>query len=430
MGQLTVRLPAPHSAQARVTQEAKRFNVLACGRRFGKTTLGIDRMVQPALHGAPCAWFAPSYKMLADAWREVEHALDAVITHKSVQEHRLEVVGGGSIDMWSLDSPDIARGRKYKLVVIDEAALVKDLQEVWQQVIRPTLTDLQGGAWFLSTPRGMSYFKRLFDLGQDPTREEWASWQMPTASNPFIEPMEIEAARVDMSEAAFNQEYLALFVNWEGAVFRRVLEVATAQPQSGPQDGHSYVIGVDWGKTIDYTVFVVIDMTTRAMAAMDRSNQVDYVVQRGRLHAMCEKWKPQMIIAEANSIGGPVIEQLRRENLPVRPFTTTNSSKALAIEALTLAFERNDLQILRDPILVSELQAYQAETLPSGLLRYGAPSGQHDDTVMALAMAWHGVVGQSVPNIRLIDRADSGQPYESLPATFERLRIMGMNWRG
>jgi hypothetical protein len=53
MGQLTVRLPAPHSAQARVTEEAKRFNVLACGRRFGKTTLGIDRMVQLNRPGFP-----------------------------------------------------------------------------------------------------------------------------------------------------------------------------------------------------------------------------------------------------------------------------------------------------------------------------------------------------------------------------------------
>jgi len=129
-----------------------------------------------------------------------------------------------------------------------------------------------------------------------------------------------------------------------------------------------------------------------------------------------------------------VIEQLRRENLPVRPFTTTNASKALAIEALTLAFERNELQILRDPILVSELQAYQAETLPSGLLRYGAPSGQHDDTVMALAMAWQGVVDNVVPNIRLITREDSGQPHDyyhpkNIAATFGQLRFLkGGGW--
>lgn len=87
VGQLTVRLPAPHSARSRVTEEARRFNVLACGRRFGKTTLSIDRMAQPALHGAPCAWFAPTFKMLADAWQKavrigghpVEHTEDAAM---------------------------------------------------------------------------------------------------------------------------------------------------------------------------------------------------------------------------------------------------------------------------------------------------------------------------------------------------------------
>jgi len=65
-----------------------------------------------------------------------------------------------------------------------------------------------------------------------------------------------------------------------------------------------------------------------------------------------------------------------------------------AIEALELAFERSDIRIPHDPVLVSELVAYQAEPLPSGLLRYGAPAGQHDDTVMALAMAWTAVSEQ------------------------------------
>ena len=394
MPKIKLQLRRPHPAQQKVIDEAKRFSVLACGRRWGKTEMGIQQLIKAALDGEPVAWFAPSYKMLAEAWREVNNTLDPVTIRKSVQEHRLELVTGGSIDFWSLDSPDVARGRKYKLVVIDEAAYVKNLEDVWQHVIRPTLTDLKGGAWFLSTPRGMNYFKTLFDRGQDPEREDWTSWQMPTSENPYIELTEIEALRLDMSEAAFNQEHLALFVNWEGAVFRRILEAATAEPQNGPAAGHCYAISVDWGKKFDYTVFIVIDLTTRTMVAMERSNQVDYVVQRGRLQALCERWKPDVIIAEANSIGGPVIEQLQREGLPVQAFTTTNASKATVIEALALAFERDDIRILPDPSLLRELQAYQLETSPSGLPRYGAPSGQHDDCVMALALAWAAVSGQ------------------------------------
>src|SRR5207249_1420351 len=98
--------------------------------------------------------------------------------------------------------------------------------------------------------------------------------------------------------------------------------------------------------------------------------------------------------AEQNSIGQPIIEQLTRDGLQVDSFTTTNASKAQVIDSLALAFERGDIRILNDPVLVSELVAYQAERLPSGLLRYGAPSGQHDDTVMALAIAWSAVSSQ------------------------------------
>ena len=106
---------------------------------------------------------------------------------------------------------------------------------------------------------------------------------------------------------------------------------------------------------------------------MDRSNRVDYTHPVRTAEALSEQWQPRQIIAEQNSVGQPVIEQLTRDGLRIQPFTTTNASKAQAIEALALAFERGDIRILNDPVLVSELVAYQAERLPSGLLRYGAP---------------------------------------------------------
>jgi hypothetical protein len=85
-----------------------------------------------------------------------------------------------------------------------------------------------------------------------------------------------------------------------------------------------------------------------------------------------------------------LIEQLKSEDYRVHSFTTTNASKAEVIDALTLAFEKGELKILDLPVLIDELQAYEAERLPSGLLRYSAPEGYHDDCVMALALAWHG----------------------------------------
>src|SRR5260370_23688781 len=163
-----------------------------------------------------------SNKLMGDTWGMVRSTLAPITRDKSEQEKRLELIGGGVIELWSLDSADSGRGRKYDEVVVDEAAMIPALEEAWQQAIRPTLTDLQGSAWFLSTPKGMNYFKMLFDHGQDPERKDWASWQMPTSRNPYIQPGEIESARLDLTESAFNQEYLALFVNWECCVFRRV----------------------------------------------------------------------------------------------------------------------------------------------------------------------------------------------------------------
>jgi len=202
----------------------------------------MDRLIHPALQGKPVAWFAPNYRLLSDVWRELQATLRAVITRTNQQEWRIELRGRGVVEMWSLDSPDSGRGRAYALAVVDECALVPDLEQAWQQTIRPMLTDHLGEAWFLSTPKGMNYFKTLFDRGQDPEREDWASWQMPTEGNPRIAPDEIASARLDMTEAAFNQEYLALFVNWEGSVFRRVGEAATAALKTQPEAGHHYVI--------------------------------------------------------------------------------------------------------------------------------------------------------------------------------------------
>src|SRR5688572_17979570 len=80
------------------------------------------------------------------------------------------------------------------------------------------------------------------------------------------------------------------------------------------------------GRSNDYTVFVVLDVTTHAVVKMDRSNRVDYTIQCDRLKALNEQWRPVQIIAEQNSIGQPVIEQLTRDGLPIQPFNTTNAS--------------------------------------------------------------------------------------------------------
>src|SRR6266487_1070316 len=139
--EIKLQLTKLHPGQSRVMQQAKRFNVVDCGRRWGKTVLGIDRLIHAALQGKPVAWFAPNYRLQGEVWRELQETLAAIIVTTNQQERRLKLRGGGVVEMWSLDSPDSGRGRAYAVVVVDECALVPNLEQAWQQTIRPMLTD-------------------------------------------------------------------------------------------------------------------------------------------------------------------------------------------------------------------------------------------------------------------------------------------------
>jgi hypothetical protein len=314
------------------------------------------------------------------------------IPGRNVREdaRRITLPGGGEIVVKSADAPNSLLGEGLDMLVLDEAAYLDE--EVWARVLRPTLTDRRGRALLISTPNGYDpLFHQAWMRGHD-GRPGWAAWQFPTWDSPLIDPAEIEEARETLPERVFLQEYGAQFVAMAGAVFRNVRDAATANPQARAVAGHGYVIGADWagaGHDGDYTVFAVVDATEQALVHLDRFRGAEYAIQRARLVALWEHFDRPPVIAEANSMGEPVIEQLRRDGVSVRGFQTTNASKATLIDALALAFERDSIAILDDPVLLGELGAFVADRLPSGLTRYAARHG-HDDTVMALALAWHG----------------------------------------
>lgn len=365
--------------------------------------LGIGLAADMSLHGYPVGWFAPEYRYLSEAWRELIKLLAPYTVRSNATEHRIELVTGGVVEMWSLDSGNGGRSRKYARAIVDEAAMVGTLMSAWNDSIRPTLTDLKGDAWFMSTPRGRNDFWQLWQRGQDTLQDEWMCWQMPTSTNPYIDATEIEAARRELPERSFAQEYLAEFLE-DSAVFRRIREAATAKPQGYAQDGyasypkHSYVVGVDWGKYEDYSVFAVVDTTTKELCHLDRSNRIDYTMQIRRLEDICKRYGVSQVIAEGNA-QATTIELMRKAKLPVREFTTTNTSKQNIIEGLMLGLEQGKLKILDDPVLMGELQSFEATRLPGGGIRYAAPEGYHDDCVMALALAWDGAKDDYTPKV-------------------------------
>lgn len=331
-------------------------------------------------------WVAPSYPQSSAAWRELK-ALADQIPGKLIREdaRRIVLPGDGEITVKSADAPIALKGEGLDLCVVDEAAYTP--ADVWTDSLRPSLSDRRGKALIISTPNGFDWFYDCYQRGQEP-RDDWQSWQYPTSDNPLIPADEIDAARESVPARTFEQEYMAQFVPDGAGVFRNVRVAATATPQQRGIDGHQYQFGVDWGRSGDYTCVAVWDCTTRELVYLDRFTGVEYAQQRGRLLALVERFHPIVVTAEQNSMGGPIIESLQHEGLRVRPFVTTQASKMAIVDALALSFERGDIKIIPDPVLLGELAAFGAERLQSGLLRYAARTG-HDDTVMALAIVHH-----------------------------------------
>ncbi len=333
-------------------------------------------------------WGAPIYKQVLDDFRAIDNILSPIVTRRSASEMRLELLGGGTIEFWSLDKPDSIRGKKYHRFIVNEAGLVSNLLDIRNFIIMPTLIDYRGDEYYAGTPKGMNGFFALFNTNGD----DWMRWQMSSYDNPHIPKSELDALKIHMTERAFEQEIMAQFLEDGGGVFRKVRDAAILTAQE-PQAGRQYVIGVDWARSNDATVFSVFDTVSKEQVCLDRMQNTDYFIQRTRLQALAQRYNNALVIAETNSMGQPNIEELQRMGVSVQGFTTTNASKTQAIQALELAFERNSIRLINDEIQITEFMSYQSEKLPSGLIRYNAPDGLNDDTVMAAAVAWSYISG-------------------------------------
>lgn len=209
MSEIVIRHKKMHEGQLKVLAASRRFNVLKIGRRFGKTTMAVNKLLlDPMKEGKPVAYFAPTYKDLYEVWKETKHLLAPIIVGKDETVKQITIFNGGKIDFWSMEDPDSGRGRKYARVVVDEAEKARKFQEAWERTIWPTLIDLKGDAWILSTPKfGQTYFKEIF--ANSSKFDDWASFNLSSYDNPFNDKEEIDKLKTQLDDLTFRCEILA-----------------------------------------------------------------------------------------------------------------------------------------------------------------------------------------------------------------------------
>ena len=208
-------------AQGEVFNSEKRFRVLVAGRRFGKSYLSCIELLRGAINNPGETFFycAPTYRMAKDiAWKALKKLVPKVwIQSKNETDLRLDLVNGSSIELKGTENAMALRGRSLSGVVLDEAAFMSS--EVWFEVIRPALADKQGWALFISTPDGTaSWFYDLWCYCKEDPTEEWKRWCYTTIEGGNVPKDEVEAARAQLDERTFRQEFEASFENLTGLV--------------------------------------------------------------------------------------------------------------------------------------------------------------------------------------------------------------------
>ena len=245
MSQLNLTLKPKASA---VFADPARFVVATCGRRFGKSYLSVAKALHTALSTprSNTLMLAPTHEMAkATLWRTLGDLLpDAWVQKKLHSSLEVILINGSRIECKSGDRPDRLRGRSLNLVCLDEAAYLQ--KELWFEVLRPALSDRQGGALFTTTPAGLvqSWFADLWDeAGMESS--SWGRHQYTTIDGGWVTPEEVQEARAMLDERTFRAEYEASFEAPTGRCFPDFSDAnITAEAED---DGYDALkIGIDF----------------------------------------------------------------------------------------------------------------------------------------------------------------------------------------
>jgi hypothetical protein len=386
----TLRLYRPHPGQRLLHESGARFRVAACGRRWGKTLAATAEMIRHAWEspGSLSFWVAPVLRQSMIAFDLVKRGMPRrAVAEIHKVDRRITLVNGSTVEFKSAEIPENLRGFGIDFLVVDEAAFLP--RHLWEEVLRPTLSDREGKALFIGTPKGKNWFFHLFARGRDERQANWESFTFPTGDNPYISPEEIQDARRSLPEAVFAQEYLARFSDEGAGVFTGVNDIITAK-LADPTPGERYTAGLDIGRLRDFTVLTILD-PSGAVVYFDRFSRTTWGVMKRRAASALRRYNRAVAWVDSTGVGDPILEDLIRMGAACRGFRFSNESKAALVENLILMIDEKKIAIPPVQELVDELLIFEARNLPGGGVAYGAPGGYHDDCVISLALAAWGV---------------------------------------
>jgi len=385
----------PHPKQNELIElcldKTTKYIVASVGRQWGKSFLGMNILLKWILedNGSIGMWVAPIFAQSKKVFEELSNSLAGSGLTKAINKSELTIsfINGSIIYFRSAERENNLRGYTNTYLVVDEAGYIKD--NVWNEVLRATVLVKGKKVLFLSTPKGRNWFYNLALRGDSEDYIQYKTFRGSSFDSPFITEQELLEAKMSLPDNIYRQEILAEFLDGGGEVFSN-LNINCSLTQYPPKDANErYYAGLDIGRANDYTVLTILNAKGDVVRIYrERQNSWNMIVSEvvknlREFNARCN--------IEINGIGDPIYEQIKKQYSNVEPFVTSNDSKQNIIEELILTMNENKIKLPTQDLntdLYKELSVFTYEYSPkTRRVKYGSPTGFHDDMVMSLALA-------------------------------------------
>lgn len=362
---------------------------IAAGRRTGKTWnsagwLCIEKLSKPNSSGL---WVDTRQQNIQRYIDRYFLTILKPIWHKMKYDRNKQSLvfpNGSYIDFGSAERPERLEGFGYDDAVLNESGIILRKAELWDNTLQPMLKGQNTKVRLIGTPKGRNKFRDLYSKGKTKT-DGYESYKFNIYDSPFYSKHEIEDIKNNVPEIVWKQEYMAEFVEGAGIVFRHIQDnIGHRLYQQGDRNNR-YFMAIDLAKHVDFTVIMIADKQRRVVY-FDRFNQIDWGLQKQRILDAYKRFNSPYTIIDSTGVGDAIYDDLKNAGMNVTPFKFTNSTKDEIIRNLSVALDNNNITYPEIPELIEELELFEYDKKPSGLITYNAPDGFHDDCVIALAL--------------------------------------------
>jgi len=390
----------PHINQWRFIKNPQKEKIMCCGRRWGKSMACAYEVAYQALQPNQRIWIvAPNYYLTNIVFDQVIQFMYKLVPSEGIKlrtkpfpEMRLN--NGTIIEGRSADAKEGLLGRSTNLVIIDEAARIDE--NIWSQYIKPTTHEHKGRVIYISTPVGINWFyDKFLELKKSKAAYSFSSLDNPFFPSPNMpeeeRKAEWEKIRCSVPETKFKQEYEAEFLTEGGLVFRGIHDVID-DTLGEPEPGVAYLMGVDIARHEDFTALCVMDRAKKKVVYLDRFREMDFHFQRERILTLAKKYNNAKIIIDSTGMGDSVASELKRHAFVEEYPLYSQKAKQQLIDKLIIFISEKVIKIPQNEALINELLRYEVKmSQRDNLYKYSAPKGEHDDLVIALALAVWGL---------------------------------------